>query len=816
MSASDNKDAPEGVAEGPYESSNGSRPADSERDPLLRPGQSKPAFQAAGQRTSTSENENAPGESTEDSHESSNESESTDSIWGTRLEPGQIRLFKIELDGEDEIRGTLEVFEHNSAPDYIAQSYVCGEGGCDSKIIVNGNAHYIKRNLYIALRQTKETLEDSCIAPFGQDDYIMPNMCIGIWGPRFGEDVDEDEDEASQEDEASKDAEGSTRRIVGGRLKCSWFKTSWLWIDAICIHQSDISELETQIQFMTHVYKGARSTFVSLGKSSESQRLTTRLLAWVGAEVEIIKCEEDEEKTGQPDKDRDQVVGTIRSLQEKHESRLQADFKMSGEAIKTVTDVLKSSIRGELLDVDPSSEALSYAHPFWQACIEFFESDWFTRLWTYQELCLSRNAFMTLQICVHWSVLNTLYSCLLLLNNTNVEHNRIRNEIVTGSSQDFLYRFNMKVTSLSQLSSFNGCVDARHNAIWILLVIAGERRAKVPKDRVFAIRGLLDADTQKLVDVDYSKTDAQVFRGILQVAARAGSHRSPFLTMLWDNFAWVPTITPGLPSWVPDFSNETSARIGWWNCRQLLSGTVLTAFSDAAKVFVSPDTGPMYLKILEVDVVSVRCSEPCPTWSNSHASAEGTTDADILAWIKCLCDTMSGTGDDLPAVKARLATLFAVVAELHELHKEQIVALTFLIEASQLPIEGLTIGEVVLQVKQGLHPTHELCREVLESVNADAGYDALLRSLHSVAALLKAHFERTYVFATVGGHWGYSPKPISPGDAICIVPGGLRLYVFSPTSSRYVTCAAVPNLMGENLADFVRKQEEGLRWIEVF
>ena len=159
MSASDSKDAPGGVAEIPCEPSDRSGTADSGRDTLLQSGQSIPAFQAPSQQMSTSEDPDTPGEVAEGSREPSNDSESTDSIWGTRLQQGQIRLFRIELDESDEIRGTLEVFEHKLAPTYIAQSYVCGEGECDFKITVNGTAHYIKPNLSIALRQTKRALQ---------------------------------------------------------------------------------------------------------------------------------------------------------------------------------------------------------------------------------------------------------------------------------------------------------------------------------------------------------------------------------------------------------------------------------------------------------------------------------------------------------------------------------------------------------------------------------------------------------------------------------------------------------------------------------
>jgi hypothetical protein len=90
---------------------------------------------------STSDSKDTPSEAAEGSHEIGNMSEPKDSIWKTGLQPGQIRLFSMELDEGDSISGTLGTFEHKSAPKYIAQSYVCGEGECDFRITVNGNAH---------------------------------------------------------------------------------------------------------------------------------------------------------------------------------------------------------------------------------------------------------------------------------------------------------------------------------------------------------------------------------------------------------------------------------------------------------------------------------------------------------------------------------------------------------------------------------------------------------------------------------------------------------------------------------------------------
>jgi hypothetical protein len=124
--------------------------------------------------------------------------ESTNLLWDIQLQEGQIRLFNIQLDDGDQVKGSPEIFDHGSAPEYIAQSYVCGESPCDTKITVNGNSLYIKANLSIALQQTKKLLR---------------------------------------------------QRSAGKRLSARTSITR-LWIDAVCINQSNPKELEVQIRFM--------------------------------------------------------------------------------------------------------------------------------------------------------------------------------------------------------------------------------------------------------------------------------------------------------------------------------------------------------------------------------------------------------------------------------------------------------------------------------------------------------------------------------------------------------------------------------------
>ena len=690
---------------------------------------------------SASDSKDIPGEVAEGSHESSNDPEPTNSIWTTPLRPGQIRLFNIELDDNDGIRGTLKVFEHKSAPQYIAQSYACGEGECDKVIAVNGYAHHIKPNLFTALCQTKRALQQS----------------------------------------------RSGRYCLFERI---WPQTTWLWIDAISIHQSNVAELEMQIQFMEHIYRGASSTFVSLGNWNESHELISLFFEWLihGRAVEMMMRRSDynhlyEHRT------------VLLEYQASLVRMLQTKFNISAEDLRAILwHVMKRDQAKQPADTS------SFFDPFWQACMKLTDSDWFSRVWTFQELVLSRKLFVTLQTSVPWEILRSLLQCVVEFPPNHPQH---QNWNWTPAG---LVRYgNFAEKHHTALRYHAGLPEP--NRYLRLLAITAQRRATVPKDHVFAILGLLDAATQSLIEVDYSKTDAQVFREFLELALKIPD-ASQMLPKLWENFAQVPITTPGLPSWCLDLNNKTDARLGVWIFRATFSKAIECALTDAAHLRVSPEDGLIFLKVLELDVVSTQCADPCPDWPIGESSLSGAIL--LMAWIKCVYDDiLSDSGDHLPALEVRLKDFFKIADQI----REYAMALHFLVPASLLPAEGLTLCKIVSHVRQGLHATHELGEEILEYINNDPGHKTFARDLRMVAVGLKVHFDGAYVFATKGGRLGYSAKPVSPGDRICVVPGGELLHIFSAAPSRYVTCTVVQGLMEDSLLEVVRESDRD--WEEI-
>jgi hypothetical protein len=463
---------------------------------------------------------------------------------------------------------------------------------------------------------------------------------------------------------------------------------------------------------------------------------------------------------------------------------------------------------GQLDDPDRSSPALSLYHPFWEACILLFDSDWFTRLWAYQELMLSQQLFVTLHTPMPWTALEYWRKA---LDGHHLKSTVIPSSLEFMSVERYILRV---VEYYNRIESFRK-PSANSESIWSLLVTTAQRRAKVPKDHVFAIIGLMDSDTQKLIDVDYSKTDAQVFQDFLLIAIKT-STAAQRLPALWELLAWVPTITPGLPSWVPDLNNETNAPVG--DAHRLIHSGFSEAdsytFSDAAQLRLSPKNGVISLQALEMDIVSIQCGDACPARTLDRVlNLNGDTTrfssaATTLLWIRRLWETLSGSEAGLQA----MARLTQNVVENTTIPTEVFEIMFRFVK--DLQTSGILNLDSNSRVTLGSWPDHELLRRTLVELCADPVTNESTEHLMKSTVDLNIGLGDTYVFATSGGRLGCSPKPVSPGDKICLVPGGRLFHVFSNTlPSRHIICAAVHGWMDNGLLDFVR--DSGRSWEEI-
>ena len=65
------------------------------------------------------------------------------------------------------------------------------------------------------------------------------------------------------------------------------YSLKWVWVDAICIDQSNVPERNTQVSFMGRIFGSARSTFVYLGEANEEEAKAVGLIMHLAA-LEIL------------------------------------------------------------------------------------------------------------------------------------------------------------------------------------------------------------------------------------------------------------------------------------------------------------------------------------------------------------------------------------------------------------------------------------------------------------------------------------------------------------------------------------------------
>lgn len=203
------------------------------------------------------------------------------------LAANSIRL--LSLTATDSSSSTLKEVNLDEAPPYFALSYAWGVNTRDVRLEVDCQMLFISSSLASAIRQIQE---------LGTDDFIS-----------------------------------------GNRVK-------WLWIDQVCINQSDLSERAKQVERMDSIYSQAIRTLIWLGPDYNSCPTAWQLV--------------------------DEIYGVFRM--ESPHARFTADIPFRLYSDQHHTDLGLPGWNDER----------------WRHLGKLFELPWFTRTWIIQEVVLSR------------------------------------------------------------------------------------------------------------------------------------------------------------------------------------------------------------------------------------------------------------------------------------------------------------------------------------------------------------------------------------------------------------------------------------------
>jgi Heterokaryon incompatibility protein (HET) len=166
------------------------------------------------------------------------------------------------------------------------------------------------------------------------------------------------------------------------RLRAIGYETLLLWVDAICIDQTNISEREAQVPLMSRIYRQARAMLADLGEQSEGKELLIPLLDSIidaGETCDAIAMSlEDRPKNPLVERESlGQIISTI----------VQSESKGSF-GIKSATDGPEEVVEPTILRLEHHGMPPKHDDA-WVAFRRFFASPYFRRLWVLQEFALA-------------------------------------------------------------------------------------------------------------------------------------------------------------------------------------------------------------------------------------------------------------------------------------------------------------------------------------------------------------------------------------------------------------------------------------------
>ena len=274
------------------------------------------------------------------------------------------------------------------------------------------------------------------------------------------------------------------------------------WMDQICINQKDDAEKSLQVQMMGDIFRRASRTVIWLGPEDDATTAAFSLLHEIEAAL--------------PSAD----PGPVR-------------LELMNSTHDHIREVIKNWYGTDILP--PTS------HPGWPAIVRLLRRQWFSRLWTFQEAVLSSSNQPLVHSGSHQAPLIVLIRVALLLG-LDPKHG-----MDTIRSRSALY-------DIAYLA-------IRHNerkpvSLFRLLKTNDDHDCGDPRDRVYALLGLLDEDKEmRSITVDYSISMETLYK---QIAWRVISSQRSLRICAEAPERNIAGVALDLPSWVCNWTCSRS------------------------------------------------------------------------------------------------------------------------------------------------------------------------------------------------------------------------------------------------------------------
>ncbi|RBR11645.1 uncharacterized protein FIESC28_08872 [Fusarium coffeatum] len=236
-----------------------------------------------------------------------------------------------------------------------------------------------------------------------------------------------------------------------------------LWCDSICINQADIHDRATQVQMMHHIYHCASS-----------------VVMWLGPETSWSVL----------------AIDTLRSYADLVES-VKMDHNIRRE-IFTFRDSANDGVMAR--------DSLPLTVHQRRAVDKLLALDWHRRLWTHQEAVLANKLTSVVMIGyeeISWKDFRHAVSliCFFLLPPPR----DAVDDIVA-------YDNNAEIVGGRILACAD---DEQKSEYWLgALTVTGYMECSDDRDRIYALRGLVEPDVAKSIEVDYTRSVKDIFTSV--------------------------------------------------------------------------------------------------------------------------------------------------------------------------------------------------------------------------------------------------------------------------------------------------------------
>ncbi|KAE8152350.1 hypothetical protein BDV25DRAFT_137923 [Aspergillus avenaceus] len=550
-----------------------------------------------------------------------------------------------------------------------------------------------------------------------------------------------------------------------------------IWIDSICINQSDIPERNAQVAIMSKIYSHAASVIVWLGIEDE----------YAAPAFEGMINNENQNGTRTRPVFEDWLMYV----------------RWSSAGINNPHEILRNNLTSKGMDQNALETRVKQVI----AITHLLSRAWWSRIWIIQELALARRILMTcgtLEVAFHDTFIPRLPAVKLpskLRHRSEIPTMLSTFELAKRSGTSGLEAFLLadirlrtsectherEVISSNPPKTFEKCTPPERDALSIqaLGIVARWFHASDPRDKIFALLGLALSDGSEKMKADYSMSTVMAYirygslfvRGYEKV--KEGPNESPtgvpFILECLEGLSYVQHSAKSsscveeyksqLPSWTSNFSVSTVTNRIWsqrFNACKSVSG--------APTVLIGADPRVIHVNGAKFDkVVGIE----------SYRKIHGDFHLGLpLAWLELL----TTLHPIYPAGRSRTEALWQTLTAgsiPHTTDSGRIAFRNFMRRNLWYALDDPSLGPMLDQLREtdawDALPSMQEIEAPPQKIRDRKNIYIDLDEMFSIA--WRRYYTARCLFRTERGYLGLGPETIEPGDEVWLVAGSRTPFI---------------------------------------